>query len=199
MQTQHLLANRTDNINQTAVYVSAGQLVVIPTDTLYGVGCQAFNDAAIRRLYQIKQRPLNKAIPILLADLTDILKIAQSVPEVAQTIITRHWPGALTLVLPKRQGLPPALSPDETIAVRIPNHEVARAVIRAAGGAMAVTSANLSGQPPAETAGQALAYLDGLVTAVLDDGPAPMGMASTVIDCTGTIPVVLRHGPVIIE
>ncbi len=198
-QTRHLRAEKPEDVAQTAVCVRAGQLVVIPTDTLYGVGCDAFDDTAIRYLYQIKQRSLHKAIPILLADPADLHKVAQVVPTIAQTYIARYWPGALTIVLPKRLDLPPALSPDDTIAVRIPDHEVARTVIRAAGGAMAVTSANLSGQPPAETAEQALAYLGGLVTAVLDAGPAPMGMASTVIDCTGAKPVVLRQGPVVID
>lgn len=182
-----------------AVFVCTGKLVVIPTDTVYGVGCHALDDAAIRRLYQIKQRPLYKAIPVLLADIADLEKVANHLPLMAQEYINKHWPGALTIVLPKRAGLPPALSPDDTIAVRIPDHQAARAVIRAAGGVMAVTSANLSGQPPAETAEQALAQLGGLVTAVLDDGPSPKGLASTVIDCTGDSPVVLRQGPVVID
>ncbi|HRQ41939.1 MAG TPA: L-threonylcarbamoyladenylate synthase [Chloroflexota bacterium] len=196
---QHLYADRPADVAQTAVYVCAGKLVVIPTDTVYGVGCHALDEAAIRRLYQIKQRALYKAIPVLLADVSDLEKIALPVSPIVQRYITQYWPGALTIVLPKRPGLPPALSPDDTIAVRIPNHEAARAVIRRAGGAMAVTSANLSGQPPAETAEQAMSHLGGLVTAVLDDGPSPMGLASTVIDCTGTKPVVLRQGPVVIE
>jgi L-threonylcarbamoyladenylate synthase len=199
LHTQHLAAHKPEEVAQTAVYVRAGGLVVIPTDTLYGVGCHAFNEAAIRRLYQTKQRPLHKAIPVLLADPDDLHKVASFVPPAAQKYISRYWPGALTIVLPKRADLPPSLSPDNTIAVRIPDHEAARAVIRAAGGAMAVTSANLSGEPPAATAVQALVYLDGLVTAVLDAGPAPMGQASTVLDCTGAEPTVLRQGPVTIN
>jgi len=196
LHTQHLAAYKPEDIAQTAVYVRAGGLVVIPTDTLYGVGCNAFDETAIRRLYQVKQRPFSKAIPVLLADPEDLHKVTSFVPPLAQSFIDQYWPGALTIVLPKRAELPPSLSPDDTIAVRIPDHEAARAVIRAAGGAMAVTSANLSGEPPAETAVQALAYLDGLVTAVLDAGRAPMGQASTVLDCTISEPVVLRQGPV---
>ncbi|MBL1131020.1 MAG: threonylcarbamoyl-AMP synthase [Chloroflexi bacterium] len=197
--TQHLYADRPADVAQTAVYVCAGKLVVIPTDTVYGVGCHALDDAAIRRLYQVKQRLLYKAIPVLLADIADLEKVSFPVSPTVQQYIAQYWPGALTIVLPKRPGLPPALSPDDTIAVRIPNHKAARAVIRAAGGAMAVTSANLSGQPPAQTAEQAMAQLGGLVTAVLDDGPSSMGQASTVIDCTGTAPVILRQGPVVID
>lgn len=196
LHTQHLAAHKPEEVAQTAVYVRAGGLVVIPTDTLYGVGCNAFDEVAVRRLYQVKQRPFHKAIPILLADPDDLHKVSSFVPPTAQKYIAQYWPGALTIVLPKRPDLPPGLSPNDTIAVRIPDHETARAVIRAAGGAMAVTSANLSGEPPAATAGQALAYLDGLVTAVLDAGPSPRGQASTVLDCTGSEPTVLRQGPV---
>lgn len=181
-----------------AAYISSGHLVVIPTDTLYGLGCNAFDDAAIRQLFRVKQRPLHKAIPILLADPSDLHKVVAYVPPIAQNFISQHWPGALTLILPKAPHLPPTLSPDDTVAVRIPDHETARAVIRAAGGALAITSANLSGQAPAQTAGQALACLHGLVTAVLDAGPTTTDLASTVLDCTGREPVVLRQGPVII-
>jgi L-threonylcarbamoyladenylate synthase len=196
--TQHLVADRPEDVVQTAAYLQTGQLVVIPTDTLYGLACAALDEAAIRELYRVKQRPFHKAIPILLADLKDLHKVVEEVPALALPYIAQHWPGPLTIVLPKREGLPPSLSPDNTIAVRIPDHEVARAVIRAAGGVAAVTSANLSGQPAAETAVQALAYLGGWVTAVLDAGPAPMGQASTVIDCTGETAVLLRPGPVVI-
>lgn len=198
LATHHLWANQPDAIQQTASFVRAGQLVIIPTDTVYGVGCAALDEAAIRELYRVKQRPFHKAIPILLADLSDLPKVARYVPDSAKVYMTRYWPGPLTIVLPRRPDLPAVLSPDDTIAVRIPNHEVARAVIRAAGGVMAVTSANTSGAPAAETAEQALAYLNGLVTAVLDDGPAPMGQASAVIDCTGNKVVILREGPVVI-
>jgi L-threonylcarbamoyladenylate synthase len=196
--THRLFADRPEDVAQTAVYLQIGQLVVIPTDTLYGLASAALDETAIRELYRVKQRPLHKAIPILLADLSDLHKVVQSVPDLAQPYIARYWPGSLTIVLPKRDALPPSLSPDSTIAVRIPDHQVARAVIRAAGGVVAVTSANLSGQPAAETAAQALAYLNGRVTAVLDAGPAPKGQASTVIDCTGETAVVLRQGPVVI-
>lgn len=197
--THHLYADRPDDVAQTAVYVKAGHLVVIPTDTVYGVGCNAFHREAIIELYRVKQRPWQKAIPILLADVSALPEVARRVPESALVFIAQHWPGPLTIVLPKRLDLPDVLSPEDTVAVRIPQHEAARAVIRAAGGAMAVTSANLSGQPPAITAGEALAALGGLVTAVLDAGPAPRGQASTIIDCTGQAPVILRPGPAVIH
>ena len=108
-------------------------------------------------------------------------------------------PGPLTLVLPRRPELPALLSPNENVAVRIPESEVARAVIRAAGGAVATSSANRSGEPGARTAGEALAALEGLVAAIVDGGPAEHGAASTIVDCTISPPRILRPGPLTLE
>lgn len=194
-KTQLIPADAPGAIDRAAAWVRQGRLVALPTDTVYGVGCAAFDEAAIRRLYAVKQRPYHKAIPILLADLADLTAVTAHVPPLAQALIQRYWPGPLTIILPKHPALPAVISPNEGIAVRIPDQAVARALIRAAGGAMAVTSANRSGQPPAQTAGQAAAYLGDGVTAVLDDGPAPMGQASTIVACTGDDLRLIRSGP----
>jgi len=194
LQTQHLRTTDPQAVGKAATYVKHGGIIVIPTDTVYGVGCDALNEAAIRELYRIKQRPTHKAIPILLADTADLPTVTAFIPDMAQSYMAQYWPGPLTIILPKHPHLPAILSENETIAVRIPNHEIARAVIRASGGAMAVTSANLSAQPAATTAAQALHYFAGLAAAVLDDGPAPASLASTVLDCTGSQPIILREG-----
>lgn len=199
IQTRHLNAGDPGAITEAADLLRQGHLVVLPTDTLYGVGANAFNAAAITRLYQIKQRPYQKGIPILLADFDDLEKVAHYVPEIAKRYIEHFWPGPLTLIVPKRAGLPAAISPNEGIAVRIPDNNVARTLIRAAGGALAVTSANRSGRPPAQTADQALVELGGWVAAVLDDGPSPMSVASTIVNCLGTRPEIAREGPFDIE
>lgn len=196
IKTRHLHAPGSDAIAATAAFLKEGYLVVFPTDTVYGVGGVAFNAAAVANLYRAKQRPLHKSIPILLADLADLQKVARHVPDVAQTYIQQFWPGPLTLIVPKSPALPAIVSQNEGIAVRIPDHDVARRVIRAAGGAVATSSANRSGHPPAQTAEQALAALQGLVAAVLDDGPSPGGVASTVVDCTTTPPEIVRQGPI---
>jgi L-threonylcarbamoyladenylate synthase len=195
MQTTILSTSEIDAISQTAAAARAGHLVVIPTDTVYGVGCTVWEEAVIRRLYAAKMRPLHKAIPVLLADHADLKKIVAAVPPLAKALIDRFWPGPLTIVLPKRDHLPPVLSPHNTVAVRMPNHPAARAVIRAAGGAMAVTSANASGSPPALNAAAAYNALAGRVKVVLDDGRAPVGEPSTVLDLSGNEPKILRPGP----
>lgn len=195
-QTQLLPAHRPGSIAQAAAEARAGRLIVIPTDTLYGLAGDAFNPDAIRAIYAAKRRENTKAIPILLADSTDLPRVARFVPAVAQTFINQYWPGPLTILLPKHPELPPEISNNDAIAVRIPDNGVARDIIRAAGGALAVTSANLSGQTPAETAAAAVEQLAGWVTAVVDDGPSPHGLASTILDCTGHELKILREGPI---
>lgn len=194
-RTRLLQAGAPGTIEEAAAAIRRGDLVVFPTDTVYGVGSSAFDDAAIRRLYAAKERPFHKSIPILLADPTDLDKVARDIPPVAAEWMARYWPGPLTLIVPKRPDLPPSLSENDTIAVRIPDSDVARAVIRAAGGAVAATSANRSGEPAAQTAVQARAALHGRVAIILDGGPTGQAQASTVVDCTGPAPRVLRQGP----
>lgn len=181
---------------QAAAEARAGNLIVIPTDTLYGLACDAFNPEAVRLIYAAKQRPYSKPIPILLADSSDLPRVVRSVPPVAQAFINQYWPGPLTILLPKHPDLPEEITDNNSVAIRIPDSEVGRAIIRATGGAMAVTSANLTGQEPAETAPDALQKLAGWVTAVVDDGPSPHGAASTILDCTGHELKILREGPI---
>lgn len=195
-QTQLLPANLPGTIPQAAAEARAGNLIVMPTDTLYGLACDAFNPEAVRAIYAAKQRPFNKSIPILLADSSDLQRVARIVSPVAQLFINHYWPGPLTILLPKHPDLPAEISDNDSVAVRIPNNRVARDIIRAAGGALAVTSANLSGQEPAQTAVAARDQLAGWVAVVVDDGPSPHAAASTILDCTGQELKVLREGPI---
>lgn len=195
LKTIYLRAGGPAAIAEAAACLHRGLPVVFPTDTVYGVGVMPFDEAAIERLYALKGRPADKGIPILLSDPIHLERVARMVPPVAQSLIERFWPGPLTLIVPRAPGLPELISPNDTIAVRIPDHEVARALIREAGGAVATSSANLSGQEPAHTGEAAMAALQGLVAAVLDDGPSPGSRPSTVVDCTNMQPIVLREGP----
>lgn len=176
--------------------LAAGELVVFPTDTVYGVGVVAFNGPAIERLYAVKRRALDKGIPILLADVDDLSRVSRDLPDSALRLIERYWPGPLTIIVPRRPTLPDVISPNDTIAVRIPDNAIARALIRAAGGALATSSANLSLHPPATSGPQAMAALNGVVAAVVDGGPTPGDVSSTIVDCTGPDLRILRHGPI---
>lgn len=175
-----------------------GGIVAFPTDTVYGVGTLAFNNSAIESIYNAKKRPIEKAIPILIGDLHDLEKVGVNIPDMALRFAARFWPGPLTCVVPKQPTLPAAISATSTVAVRIPDHPDALALLRAAG-PMAVTSANISGQPSPTTAQEVYAQLNGRIPLILDGGTTPGGVPSTLVDCTGEHPVVLREGPITLE
>jgi len=181
--------------DRAAVVIRAGGLVILPTDTVYGVGADWQQPDAVAALYAAKQRPPEKAIPVLLAGAEDIGVVASAVPADTKRLADTFWPGPLTLVVPKRDEVPEIVSAYPTIGVRVPDHDAARAAIRACGGALAVTSANVSGGPNASTAQEAAAALGEAVVLVLDGGECPGGVPSTVVDLSGGEIAVLREGP----
>lgn len=190
-----LSVDRPEALDQAFKVLAAGGMVVFPTDTVYGLGVSVFNRSAIDRIYETKDRDQTKAIPILLADINQLPLVAGEMGSAAQKIGLRFWPGALTMVIPKNSTLPSNLSLLPTIGVRIPNHAFARQLIRLAG-PLATTSANLSGQPSAVTIAEAVGQLGEKIDLYIDGGRTPGRIASTVIDCTQTPPVILRAGPI---
>jgi L-threonylcarbamoyladenylate synthase len=195
MKTAILLARDPETQSQALALLQRGELVAFPTDTVYGLGALAFNAVAVGRIYTVKERSAEKAISVLIADPSDLAKVTLKVLQVAARLASRFWPGPLTLIVQKHPDLPEALSAGLTVGVRIPDHPVARALLRSAG-PMAVTSANLSGQPSPSTAQEVYAQLGGRITLIIDGGKTPGGVPSTVVDCTGTEPRILRPGPV---
>ncbi len=175
-----------------------GGIVAFPTDTVYGMGTLAFDNTAIESIYTAKDRPIEKAIPILIGDLSDLEKVGRDIPDMALRFAARFWPGPLTCVVPKQPTLPVAVSATPTVAVRIPNHPDALALLRAAG-PMAVTSANISGQPSPTTAQEVYEQLNGRIPLILDGGKTPGGVPSTLVDCTREQPIILREGPLNLE
>ena len=175
-----------------------GGIVAFPTDTVYGLGALAFNNNAIESIYKAKNRPIEKAIPILIGDLSDFEKVADDIPNMALRFASRFWPGPLTCIVPKKQTLPLAVSATTTVAVRIPDHIDARALLRAAG-PMAVTSANISGGQNPSTAQEVYDQLNGRIPLILDGGTTQGGIPSTLVDCTGELPMILREGPITLD
>ncbi|MDP2776745.1 MAG: L-threonylcarbamoyladenylate synthase, partial [Anaerolineales bacterium] len=133
MKTKVLPADQSEALSSALKILRAGGLVAFPTDTVYGLGALAFDNTAIESIYKAKDRPVEKAIPILIGDLSDLDKVADDVPNMALRFAARFWPGPLTCILPKKQTLPPAVSATSTVAVRIPDHHDARALLRAGG------------------------------------------------------------------
>jgi L-threonylcarbamoyladenylate synthase len=195
MITEILMAAQAQSLERAAELLRAGQLVAFPTDTVYGLGAPAFNAASVAAIYVAKQRPPEKAIPILIADQADLRRLTTSVPEVARKLMARFWPGGLTLVLPKRPDVPEIVSADMTVAVRLPDLDLARALMRLTG-PLAATSANRSGQPGPVTAAAVMAQLGGRIAALLDGGPCPGGTPSTVVDCVSSPARVVREGAI---
>lgn len=174
--------------------LNRGGLVAFPTDTVYGVGSLAFNPLAILSIFAAKDRPLDKSVPVLIGVVDDLARVAFDVPALAAKLAARFWPGPLTLVFPKHPSLSEVISANDTIGVRIPDHAAARKLLRLAG-PMAVTSANISGQPSPSTAAEVFAQLGGRIPLILDGGTTPGGVPSTVVNCVGPELQILREGP----
>ena len=195
MATSILPTDKDESISRALEILKHGGLVAFPTDTVYGVGALAFDEKAVESIYAAKDRPIEKAIPILIGGPEDLDKVTAEVPPIAAKLAAHFWPGPLTLVIPKHPNLPVVVSASPTVGVRVPDHPVARALLRAAG-PMAVTSANISGQASPKNAEEVSRQLNGRIPLILDGGETPGGVPSTVVNCLGTEPVILREGPV---
>ena len=198
MQTRIIQAASPNAISQALEILKSGSLVAFPTDTVYGVGCLAFDGTAIESIYIAKDRPIEKAIPILIADMEDMQKVGVDIPKTAYNLASRFWPGPLTCIIPKQPTLPEAVSATSTVGVRIPDHAVARALLRAAG-PMAVTSANISGAQSPSTAEEVYTQLNGRIPLIIDGGTTPGGVPSTVVDCSTLELNILREGPISLQ
>jgi L-threonylcarbamoyladenylate synthase len=198
MKTQVVQADSPNVLLLALDILKSGSLVAFPTDTVYGLGALAFDGKAIESIYIAKDRPIEKAIPILIADLEDMEKVGMDISQSAYRLASRFWPGPLTCVIPKKPTLPEAVSATSTVGVRVPDHEVARALLRAAG-PMAVTSANISGQDSPSTTEEVLAQLNSRIPLIIDGGRTPGGVPSTVVDCSAEELKILREGPVKLE
>jgi len=192
-------AQRATGIASAISTLKSGRLVVLPTDTVYGLGADAFNSEAVAALLAAKGRGRNMPVPVLVGSWNTIDGLVYSVPPQARLLIEKFWPGALSLVV--RQA--PSLSWDlgdanGTVMLRMPLHPVAIELLREVG-PMAVSSANMSGQPAAVTAKDAQDQLGGLVDVYLEAGTAARQAASTIVDLTGPAPKVLRQGPITAE
>lgn len=196
--TQVVPAGSPGALEEAIRILRRGGVIAFPTDTVYGLGCLVGDRTAIDRLFEMKGRGRQKAIPVLTADLSDLARVAEVVPPAANRLARRFWPGPLTLIVPRRPDLPLALGPEPTVGVRVPDHEFARDLLRGAG-PMAVTSANPSGAPNALTADEVRAGLRHGLDLILDGGPAPGGLPSTVVDCVSAPPRLLRAGPIAVE
>jgi len=198
MKTEIISANHPNAIQHAIDVLRNDGLVAFPTDTVYGLAAPVKNVESINRLYVVKGRNNTKAIAVLLGDSNQLSQVAVDLSETAWKTADHLWPGPLTMIVPRSPALPEILSPLPTIGVRIPDHPVALALLKAAG-PLAVTSANLSGNANTSTAKQVMKQLNGRIHLIIDGGRTPGGVPSTVIDLTTPEPKILREGPITLK
>ena len=187
-------------IARAARVLRRGGLVAFPTETVYGLGADALDAGAIRRVYRAKQRPANNPLIVHIADAAQLAEVASDPPPLAGQLARAFWPGPLTLVLKRHPALPASIAPArDTVALRLPAHPVARALIAATGRPLVAPSANRFTRPSATRAQHVLADLEDRIDLLLDGGPTHFGLESTVLDLTATPPAVLRPGAVTVE
>jgi L-threonylcarbamoyladenylate synthase len=188
-----VLKANLEGLARAARVVAGGGVICYPTDTVYGLGCDPLNAAAVKRTIEAKGGR-TKPMPVLVSDLAAAEKLAD-VPDRARRLANAFWPGPLTMVLQAREVLPTILIPEMKVGVRSPNHPVCLDLLGLCLGALVGTSANLTGRPPATTADEALDQIGGHVDMILDGGRAPLGVPSTVVDLTEPKLTILREGP----
>ena len=188
------------DLERAVAVLKNGGVVAIPTDTLYGLAADVFNPAALDRVFAVKGRPDDLALPVLVSGWEQVKRVAENFPPQAQNLAERFWPGGLTLVVQKIPGLPDRLTAGgPTVAVRMPGHPVPIQLIDGLGGPITGTSANISGDADIPSLAELTAQIGGRVDYIVKSGPVPEGKASTVIDITSGHPKLLREGAIPFE
>ena len=198
MHTVLLDGTQKEDLAQAAHLLRIGEPVAFPTDTVYGLGANAQDEAAVQKIYHAKGRPSDKPLILLIHDKAQLSQFANHISDTAQTLMDAFWPGPLTLIFPLLEGTVSAAVTrgKTTIGVRMPNHAVALALLELANVPIAAPSANLSGNPSPTTAAQVAADLDGRIAAIVTGSICNIGEASTIVDVCGDIPVILRQGAI---
>lgn len=182
-------------VDRAIEILKSGGIVVYPTDTVYGLGCNVFDSEAVQRIYRMKRRPLHLPLPVLVADVIQLHVVVKSVPEIARFLMNRFWPGGLTLVLPKKVSVPSIVTAgSDKVAVRMPNHVAPITMIRGLGAPIIGTSANISDKPSPVSPEEVKQQLGDQVDLIIDAGMCHGGIESTVVDVMEDTPIILRHG-----
>ncbi len=184
-----------EELEEAAVLLRSGGLVAFPTETVYGLGANALDASAAKKIYEAKGRPSDNPLIVHISELQDMEVLAREIPEKAYQLAEVFWPGPLTIILKKQDSVPGGTTGGlDTVAIRLPANQLARSLIAAAGVYVAAPSANLSGKPSPTKAEHVIKDMDGKVDMIIDGGNATLGLESTIVDLTGINPVILRPG-----
>ncbi|HHY73836.1 MAG TPA: threonylcarbamoyl-AMP synthase [Bacillus bacterium] len=202
--TKHWIVDKTERpltanpqIKEAALWITEDEVVAFPTETVYGLGANALSDKAIAKIYEAKGRPSDNPLIVHIANREQLINLVENIPDTAQKLMAVFWPGPLTIIFKSNVAVSEKVTAGlKTVAVRMPDHPIALAIIEAAAVPLAAPSANLSGKPSPTKAAHVLHDLNGRIAGVLDGGPTGVGLESTVIDCTITPPMILRPGGV---
>lgn len=202
MQTKIIIAdeNNLQALAEPAKAVADGKLVAFPTETVYGLGANAFDESAVKNIFKAKGRPSDNPLIVHICDKNDVGKLAREISENAKKLLDAFTPGPITLIFPKNKDINDAVTAGlDTVAVRIPIHPIARELIRQSGVPIAAPSANLSGKPSPTEAKHVIEDMNGRIEYIIDGGACSVGVESTVVDVTGEVPVILRPGGITLE
>jgi L-threonylcarbamoyladenylate synthase len=189
-----------EKIKEAASVIRKGGLVAFPTETVYGLGANAFDPKAVKKIFIAKGRPYDNPMIVHIANKADIFKVASEIPPRAKLLMAKYWPGPLTIVLKKSSMIPKEVTAGlETVAVRMPSNKIALELIAASGLPIAAPSANKSGSPSTTSAGHVIEDLNSKVDIIIDGGETEIGLESTVVDMTGKTPMLLRPGKISLE
>jgi L-threonylcarbamoyladenylate synthase len=194
MKTE-VLGESKESLQSAEKILKSGGVIAFPTDTVYGVGALVSNREAISRIYAVKGRGKEKALPVMISNPSELDQVARQPDIKVGRMVEHFWPGPLTVVLQRHPALPTEISSLETVGIRVPEYRFVLDLL-AAVGPMAVTSANRSGDASPTSASQVLAGLGGRIDLLIDGGTTPGDQPSTVVDCTGEYPRILRAGPI---
>ncbi len=190
----------TSSVLEAARFILKGELVAFPTETVYGLGANVFEEQAIQKIFDVKGRPADNPLIVHIAHFSELGLLAKRLTPIAGKFIEHFFPGPLTVILPRSKFVPKIVSAGlDTVAVRMPAHQVAHRFLEACGVSIAAPSANLSGRPSPTTWQAVKADLDGKISCILKDEQSQIGLESTVVDCTGKVPLVMRIGAVSLE
>lgn len=197
MKTRILDGSSPQSICEAAELIKSGDIVAMPTETVYGLAADVFCESAVKHIFEVKGRAQDNPLISHIADLETLSRLVRAVPEVLYDLAERFWPGPLTVIMPKSPEVPLCVTAGlDSVAVRMPSHPTARELIRACGTPLAAPSANLSGRPSPTTAQHVFADLDGKIGLILDGGTCEKGVESTVITLAGDVPRLLRPGSI---